>query len=448
MLCYLEGLTHQEAAVRLACPMGTLHSRLVRGRNQLRRRLIRRGMAPAAGPLGVLLADESARTAVPAPITDSTIRSAKLISAGQKMTTNVVSATVAALIHRGQKAMFLHKLKMVGRAMFVGGVIVAGTAVWAQQGSRVPPRSTNGSQNSRLGVEAQSTSVTPPIDKNRQARLLLEEVAKVYKTLPGYSMKGELQNEYQIYQAGFGRQQTTVRSLTPIELAYSKHDNFLVSLGANRLIADGKTLTTVVPPQFMQSPAPAHISVAPILEFPLGFVFSNVGLTDPVTILLNLFQFEPAQSVEFIVKITAGTPILEPDVKVNQRNIKSIFIPGAVRTILVKGQKRFADIRILVDPISKMIERIEVDHSQSSNVLLPVLNTKGVPVDERITPKIASNPDEPKEKQTRNVDSWRNLGKITLVVNSCEVNAPAGDTFLFRPEQDLIKVESFSQSAE
>ncbi len=55
MLCALEGLTHEEAAKRLQWPVGTVKSRLVRGRRQLKSRLARRGLAPAvafaiAGP--------------------------------------------------------------------------------------------------------------------------------------------------------------------------------------------------------------------------------------------------------------------------------------------------------------------------------------------------------------------------------------------------------------
>ena len=38
-LCYFEGLTHEEAAARLGCPVGTVRSRLARGRALLRRRL-------------------------------------------------------------------------------------------------------------------------------------------------------------------------------------------------------------------------------------------------------------------------------------------------------------------------------------------------------------------------------------------------------------------------
>ncbi len=43
-LCALEGFTHEEAAKRLQWPVGTVKSRLVRGRRQLKGRLARRGL--------------------------------------------------------------------------------------------------------------------------------------------------------------------------------------------------------------------------------------------------------------------------------------------------------------------------------------------------------------------------------------------------------------------
>src|SRR4051812_2627456 len=49
VLCYMEGLTHDEAAARLNWPVGTVRSRLARARDQLRGRLSRRGMAAPAG---------------------------------------------------------------------------------------------------------------------------------------------------------------------------------------------------------------------------------------------------------------------------------------------------------------------------------------------------------------------------------------------------------------
>jgi RNA polymerase sigma factor (sigma-70 family) len=48
VLCDLEGLSTDEAAHRLGIPVGTARSRLARGRDRLRSRLIRLGIAPAA----------------------------------------------------------------------------------------------------------------------------------------------------------------------------------------------------------------------------------------------------------------------------------------------------------------------------------------------------------------------------------------------------------------
>ena len=48
-LCYWEGLTQEQAAAQLGCPLGTVRSRLARARRLLHRRLTRRGLAPLAG---------------------------------------------------------------------------------------------------------------------------------------------------------------------------------------------------------------------------------------------------------------------------------------------------------------------------------------------------------------------------------------------------------------
>ena len=41
VLCYLEGLTQEQAAAALRCPLGTIQSRLARGRAKLKSRLVR-----------------------------------------------------------------------------------------------------------------------------------------------------------------------------------------------------------------------------------------------------------------------------------------------------------------------------------------------------------------------------------------------------------------------
>ena len=55
VLCYLEGLTHDSAARQLCCPVGTVRSRLARGRSLLHRRMIRRGFALSTAALCEML---------------------------------------------------------------------------------------------------------------------------------------------------------------------------------------------------------------------------------------------------------------------------------------------------------------------------------------------------------------------------------------------------------
>ena len=49
VLCDLEGCTHEQAARHLGLPVGTVKSRQARGRQRLRDRLLRRGLAPSSG---------------------------------------------------------------------------------------------------------------------------------------------------------------------------------------------------------------------------------------------------------------------------------------------------------------------------------------------------------------------------------------------------------------
>jgi RNA polymerase sigma factor (sigma-70 family) len=65
VLCYLEGQTNEEAAQKLKWPVGTLKVRLMRGREMLRLRLERRGLAVSTAALSAALAAE-ADAALPA----------------------------------------------------------------------------------------------------------------------------------------------------------------------------------------------------------------------------------------------------------------------------------------------------------------------------------------------------------------------------------------------
>jgi RNA polymerase sigma factor (sigma-70 family) len=99
VLCDLEGCTHERAARHLGCPVGTVKSRLARGRELLRSRLVRRGLGPSGGPIGEILAAESAQAAVPIwALAGVTAQAARRLAAGQ--VTGAVQASVAALADR------------------------------------------------------------------------------------------------------------------------------------------------------------------------------------------------------------------------------------------------------------------------------------------------------------------------------------------------------------
>src|SRR5262249_3845736 len=75
VLCYLEGLTQDEAAKRLGWTAATVKGRLQRGREMLRRRLEPRGVALTA-VLGAALAGTSLAAPVSAALVETTLRAA------------------------------------------------------------------------------------------------------------------------------------------------------------------------------------------------------------------------------------------------------------------------------------------------------------------------------------------------------------------------------------
>ena len=120
VLCYLEGLACEAAAVRLGLPVGTVKSRLARGRERLRGRLIRRGLAPVAGLLATLLSPETAPAALPAMVAKSTARIAMGLAAGEAGGLGAVPASVSAITRRILMIMSLGRFAEIGRSSRTG----------------------------------------------------------------------------------------------------------------------------------------------------------------------------------------------------------------------------------------------------------------------------------------------------------------------------------------
>jgi RNA polymerase sigma factor (sigma-70 family) len=140
VLCYWQGLTQEQAAAALGCPLGTVRSRLARAKSLLRRRLTRRGLAPLAdlvtGAAGsathAVRAVPQVPLAVPPVLVRSTITAASRIAAGQTAS-QVASAFTASLVHDAFRSMTMLKINSVAAALVFVGIAAGFGARWAAQ---------------------------------------------------------------------------------------------------------------------------------------------------------------------------------------------------------------------------------------------------------------------------------------------------------------------------
>ncbi len=162
VLCYLEGCTHDEAARRLAWPVGTVRSRLARARSTLKGRLARRGLAPTAGSLAAFFVAERARAALPAALIAATTRSALLLSAGRTAAVGVAALGLSQTIAR---TTLMAKFSLLGATLAAAGTIaafVAGPGL-ARQGDDTPAQ---GAAPSPIAGEP-AASTNPAVDDDR-----------------------------------------------------------------------------------------------------------------------------------------------------------------------------------------------------------------------------------------------------------------------------------------
>ncbi len=125
VLCDLEACSCEEAARRMGCPVGTVKSWRFRGRQRLRERLIRLGLAPSAA-LAATIASGGAHAAVPEGIVRDATR-----ALSEWMTAGEVSASVRILIKGVLRTMIIGKLRMTAAAFFAVVFLTAGAGAVA-----------------------------------------------------------------------------------------------------------------------------------------------------------------------------------------------------------------------------------------------------------------------------------------------------------------------------
>lgn len=133
VLCDLEGRTCEEAARHLGCPIGTLASRLARGRERLRDRLRRRGLDPRrATGLGVL-PWQAPRVPLPPEIVSATA-----VAASRFVSMTAVPQGAAALLALGVlRSMAIARWIKVASVLLAVGATTTGTVSFVGSGPSV-----------------------------------------------------------------------------------------------------------------------------------------------------------------------------------------------------------------------------------------------------------------------------------------------------------------------
>jgi RNA polymerase sigma factor (sigma-70 family) len=169
VLHYLEGKTKEQTARELGWTEGTVSGRLARARELLRGRLIRRGLALPAGAVLVELSRSAAPAAMPAALSDATLRAAVSWLTGGPGAA-VVSSRVVGLVEDALRSLLLTKLKFGAVLLLALGLMAAGGMAAHQLFTAKPspvadhqpaPRRASDATEPRLAKEAQTRHVGP-----------------------------------------------------------------------------------------------------------------------------------------------------------------------------------------------------------------------------------------------------------------------------------------------
>ncbi len=184
VLCDLEGLTHEQAARLLGTPVGTIKSRLARGRERLRDRLSRRRLELSGSVMSAALEGRKALADAQSALVDRTARLAIKVAESDGLVAGTVPASVEVLVRGVLKSMFRARLKTVAAAIATTAVIAIGMGLAARGllAQTEPVRTTSGpppvtTQGAGMRDLAGSAGLVRSVAFSRDGRFLIGALA-------------------------------------------------------------------------------------------------------------------------------------------------------------------------------------------------------------------------------------------------------------------------------
>ncbi|HJZ90898.1 MAG TPA: sigma-70 family RNA polymerase sigma factor, partial [Gemmataceae bacterium] len=185
VLCYLEGLTRDQAAQRLGCPLGTLKGRLERGRAVLEKRLTRRGLGFLTVLPAFVLARESASAT--AAFQTATVESA-LAFAGQSVAGRAIRPEIAALAEEMLKPTLAGKFAIAAAMLAAVVAFGFGAGLFSPSSNerRSEPAAEPATPVARLesGAAVERTTIPPATEKPSRAAIPTVKQAAKVETAP------------------------------------------------------------------------------------------------------------------------------------------------------------------------------------------------------------------------------------------------------------------------